>query len=976
MRRILSSIVVILCVFSSTVFGTLIVTPKNVAHAANFKMQTGYYVGTGATLSITGLGFTPDFVFIKGDTAVAGAYKTSAMAASTFAFTENTADNTASLFTLDSAGFTVGNQANINGISVRYEWIAFGGSDCTSSGNFCVGDYTGTVGASRTIVTGFQPTVIMVKRSTTQSALHFHTASMPVNYVSNFGGFASALDSTWLQSFSSTGFLVGTNDNANGGTYHYIAFKTTSGFMTEGTYTGNGSDDRNITGLGFQPGLVITKNATNATALNTRSAMITPEVYGDNGDLISAVAATPNTIQSILSDGFQVGTAVYSNNSGDTFYYLAFEATDFATPSGTFVMDSGTYTGTGSAFSVTGLTFEPQLVIIKPTTATVATFRMTYLRGDVTWFLGSAGANFTGGITSLNSDGFSIGTSANDNTLGVVYHWQAFGNAFNPQTNSGAADFAMGCYIGNSLDNRDIGIATGFQPDFVLTRRTASDMVFRTSSFSGDASSSMSTAGDVTDRIQAFNSNGFQIGTNTQVNLAANMSCWVAFKSGNRFSVGTYAGNGTDNTNITSLNFQPDLMWNKQTITTVGVFRPGSLTGDFTQLFTAAVNFANGIQTLLSNGFQMGTDATVNTNTAIYRFMAWNGKKFTQIAYRLFANADSTDVGSALAATNTAYTLGATGDAFRLRMLVRLDNGGNSYSSGQSFKLQYVDKGAGTCDSPSGTSPSSYTDVTGSTLIAYKDNATPSDGAALTSNANDPTDGGRTLVNQTYEEANNVTNNQGAVNKGQDAKFDFSLWDFGGAGSAAYCFRLVNSTGVAFDTYTVYPQITTAAAAANTLTFSISDNSVGFGALSSGSARYATGDTSGAGSDSADAHTITVSTNATNGYNLTVNGSTLTCTGCGGATVTGIGASAVASSVGTEQFGLRAITNSGNGTVAAPYSGSDWAFDSAAFPDLVASGAGDGVSTVYGLRYLSNISANTEAGTYTGTLTYSVTATF
>lgn len=160
------------------------------------------------------------------------------------------------------------------------------------------------------------------------------------------------------------------------------------------------------------------------------------------------------------------------------------------------------------------------------------------------------------------------------------------------------------------------------------------------------------------------------------------------------------------------------------------------------------------------------------------------------------------------------------------------------------------------------------------------------------------------------------------------------------------------------------------------ITFSISDNTIGFGTLSSSAVRYATGDTSGATSDSADAHTISVSTNAASGYTMTLDGTTLTCATCGGATITALGASATASSVGTEQFGMRAAVNSGTGSVSSPYNTSNWALDTAAFPDVIATGSGDGATTVYGLRYIGNISSATDAGNYSSVLTYTATATF
>jgi hypothetical protein len=166
-----------------------------------------------------------------------------------------------------------------------------------------------------------------------------------------------------------------------------------------------------------------------------------------------------------------------------------------------------------------------------------------------------------------------------------------------------------------------------------------------------------------------------------------------------------------------------------------------------------------------------------------------------------------------------------------------------------------------------------------------------------------------------------------------------------------------------------------AATVAQSLTFSISDTAIGFGNLNSAAARFATGDATGSGTE-VGAHDLVVGTNASNGYTLTATGTTLTCSGCGGATVTAIGGTAAASSVGTEQFGMRFTASGGTGTVSAPYASANFAFDSAAFPDQVASAAGASANTTYSARYLANIAANTEAGAYSATLTYVATANF
>lgn len=167
-------------------------------------------------------------------------------------------------------------------------------------------------------------------------------------------------------------------------------------------------------------------------------------------------------------------------------------------------------------------------------------------------------------------------------------------------------------------------------------------------------------------------------------------------------------------------------------------------------------------------------------------------------------------------------------------------------------------------------------------------------------------------------------------------------------------------------------QVTVSATVDESLTFTISDNSIGFGTLSSSAARYATGDTNGSGSET-EAHNIIVGTNAANGYTMTLSGSTLTY---GSATITAVGASNTASSAGTEQFGLRMSASGGAGAVSAPYAAAGFAYDSAAFPDEIATSATASSDTTYSVRYLSNISSSTEAGAYTATLTYVATANF
>ncbi|MCA9327019.1 hypothetical protein KDA14_00655 [Candidatus Saccharibacteria bacterium] len=158
------------------------------------------------------------------------------------------------------------------------------------------------------------------------------------------------------------------------------------------------------------------------------------------------------------------------------------------------------------------------------------------------------------------------------------------------------------------------------------------------------------------------------------------------------------------------------------------------------------------------------------------------------------------DVGSALAARNTAAGLPAAGREFRLRMLLGISDATLPQST--SFKLQYAPQ-SGSC------STSSYVDVTTSSAMAYDNHAELPDGGTLTANANDPVDGTNTIVPQAYVENNNFANDTSTLAPGEDGEWDFSLVDNTAPASSTYCFRAVHSDGTPLDSYATYPQVTT-----------------------------------------------------------------------------------------------------------------------------------------------------------------------
>ena len=89
----------------------------------------------------------------------------------------------------------------------------------------------------------------------------------------------------------------------------------------------------------------------------------------------------------------------------------------------------------------------------------------------------------------------------------------------------------MGRYAGNAADTRSIS-GVGFQPVWVLTLGDGDDSVYRPNILAGDNSYLITGTGKVTNRIQALQADGFQVGTNAQVNTNLSIYYYLALRDG------------------------------------------------------------------------------------------------------------------------------------------------------------------------------------------------------------------------------------------------------------------------------------------------------------------------------------------------------------------------------------------------------------------------------------------------------------
>jgi len=341
-------------------------------NGANYMAAT-LYTGNGATQSlvntVNNISFQPDFVWIKDRSAgyqhslqdVVRGTGASKKLYSSLSEAENGANSVYGyLSSFDTSGFSVSigasgaQQVNASGTTyVGWQWKGGGTAVSNTSGTitssvsasttagFSVVTYTGS-GSSATVGHGLgvAPSMIIIKnRGSAQDWRVYHT-SVGVNaYLALNTPAASASDSGWTAT-SSTTFTVGGSGaqyNASTNTYVAYCFAPIAGYSAFGTYTGNGSTDGPFVYLGFRPRFVMWKNASAVeawliedTARSTYNE-VALELYPSSSSAEAAGSSRSPTQQfDYLSNGFKVrGAQTQTNGSGNTIIYAAFAENPF-----------------------------------------------------------------------------------------------------------------------------------------------------------------------------------------------------------------------------------------------------------------------------------------------------------------------------------------------------------------------------------------------------------------------------------------------------------------------------------------------------------------------------------------------------------------------------------------------------------------------------------------------------------------------
>ena len=259
------------------------------AYSINAKdyFNTLLYTGNGsAGNAITGVGFQPDWVWIKNRNSATEHSIFDAVRGATYRLASNNTDaqsaQSAELTAFGSDGFTTGNAGGTNGSGngiVAWNWKANGQGSSNTDGTinstytsasttsgFSIVTYTGTntLGATVGHGLGGAPKMIIVKSRTGGGEnWNMYHATLGATKFMNLNTSTSAY--TDINAWNNTAptasvFSIGGNSGdtgRSGSDYVAYCFAEKQGFSKIGTYTGNNADDGPFVPCNFKPAWVL-----------------------------------------------------------------------------------------------------------------------------------------------------------------------------------------------------------------------------------------------------------------------------------------------------------------------------------------------------------------------------------------------------------------------------------------------------------------------------------------------------------------------------------------------------------------------------------------------------------------------------------------------------------------------------------------------------------------------------------------------
>ncbi len=499
---------------------------ENIPPINSENFNTVLYTGTGSAQSITGVGFKPDWIWIKDrDTNFSHAVTDSTRGVGNIV-KPNTTDaqstDAQTITSFDADGFslgTAGGSFNNNGDNyVAWCWKANGGTTSSNTDGsitstvqantkaaFSVVSWTGT-GAQGTIGHGLSvaPELIFSKRldstnnwSVYDKSLSLSHTSYPnwlyLNLNSSEQNSGSSANHPYYQAPSSTLIYqnTGTSEstNVNGGTYISYCFASVAGYSSIGSYTGNGSTNGPIVNTGFEPAWLMLKrtDGTGSWALiDNKRTPTNPR----NKELFANLTDAENTFTAVnfLTNGFQIiNTSNTYNANGGTFIYIAFASDPSTAPVLADSFANKLWTGNDSTNAISGLGFQPSFVWIKRRSSSEDHALYDSVRGinqqlssntTAAQILNTAPNE---GFSSFDTDGFTLGNNGGTNRAPNTYvgwSWKANsvptintdGTIQSIVSASQASGFSIVGWTGDGSASATVGHGLSGTPDFIMLK--------------------------------------------------------------------------------------------------------------------------------------------------------------------------------------------------------------------------------------------------------------------------------------------------------------------------------------------------------------------------------------------------------------------------------------------------------------------------------------------------------------------------
>jgi hypothetical protein len=317
--------------------------------------NTKLYAGNSSTQSITGVGFQPDWVWIKDrDNSSRWHFVFDAVRGvnQRLVPNETSAEYTStSLTAFDSDGFSLADQVNVNNNGnnyVAWNWKANGQGSSNTDGSinttytsvnatagFSISKYTGT-GANATVGHGLGavPKWIIVKRldSGTTNWQVYHSSMGAEKYIQlNTTSGQNDSDVLWNDTEPTNQvFSLGNYSHINNSGSPHIAycFAEKTGYSKFSSYTGNGNVDSPFIYTGFKPAWIMIKKTSSGTGrgwfiFDNKRIGYNPKNYVLEAN-DTAADGTNDRIPS-SPNGFKLRTTdLILNESGVNYIYMAF----------------------------------------------------------------------------------------------------------------------------------------------------------------------------------------------------------------------------------------------------------------------------------------------------------------------------------------------------------------------------------------------------------------------------------------------------------------------------------------------------------------------------------------------------------------------------------------------------------------------------------------------------------------------------